>query len=174
MRRIAMIIGHDDLPEKGELSEQELAEMFAALSNPRCDRLRDLSRALRGKQVEGTECGNSGFLLRFADSTWLIAYMSGAVMEAEYGTGPADDSALERIAQNDYGSASQPLQAYLPYASEHCDCAAELRKCIGKIVTGLAIGPNSFNVCFPENRELDVTIVPVGDQLGYRVFWEQW
>jgi hypothetical protein len=78
------------------------------------------------------------------------------------------------INSQDYGNGYNPIPTNKMYSNEICDIKSEAAHSIGKQITGLSIGANCFNFCFPNNIELNTTIVPtVEGKPTLRVFWEQ-
>jgi hypothetical protein len=91
------------------------------------------------------------------------------------GNGELTESGIAFINSSESGDGSSPLAEDLPYADAVCDIATEIQQSHGKPITGLAIGENTFNFCFPEGKELETMLVHDPDKkLALRVFWEQW
>ena len=152
-----------------------LQQITAWTSSPYGKYLEELRTRIKGKTVSRTEAGHAGFLLCFPDDSWVLCYLEDAKLQWQTGTGAADNAALQKLCSDAVGDGFAPLRANLPYANETNDMAAEVALSLGKVVTGLAIGEDMFNICFPEGMELDATIHPDQDgKLALRVFWEQW
>jgi hypothetical protein len=165
---------HDELPEPGELSADDLHEVEVIRNSAYAQNLRELSSFIAGKTVIESEAGSSGFLLRFSDRTWSLCFVEGARLSWKVGQDPTPQDRLKLMCA-DHADGTDPLDVNVPYADETCDVAAEVAKCHGEQVTGLAIGERTFNICFPAGRELETSIWQRSDgKLAFRVFWEQW
>lgn len=128
-----------------------------------------------GKTVVGTVQGTSGFILIFSDGSWVASYLQEGRLCWKLGEGDGFKTNSELINSKEYGDGYFPLPVNRPYANEICDIGAEINNAIGKNITGLSYGLNSFNFCFPEGKELETSILEVsGGKSVLRVFWEQW
>ena len=167
---------HHEKPEPSELPPEVAETITAWISSPYGKYLEQLRTQIKGKIVARTEAGNAGYLLQFTDESWVLCYLEdGTKLEWQTGTGEPDSAALQKLHSDFVGDGFAPHGADLPYANETNDKAAEVASSIGKAVTGLAIGSDTFNICFPEGMELDANLYPAQDgKPALRVFWEQW
>lgn len=166
--------GHDDPPDRGALTDEEFGPVIEAITGSDYFlQVEALGPVVVGKVVRGSESGPGGFVLRFADETWVAVFVADECLQYVVGEGalsPEVSRALHGAAADGRG----PLAVDLPYADEPCDLAAELVRCHGQAVVGLAIGSRTFNFCFPGDHELETMIVPTDGGPALRVFWEQW
>lgn len=167
---------HKDKPEIASHIPDELIEVKKRLfASGYYQHILPLRERLKGKLVSSSQAGRSGYLVYFEDGTWLICYLKTSQVHWIMGAGQPITAQLALIHEAAAGDGSEPLTANLPCADESCDIASEVRNAHGQRVTGIAIGENSFNLCFPDGMELDTTVVPTPDgRKAIRVFWEQW
>lgn len=137
--------------------------------------IQELSPMVKGKIVKDSMVGNAGFILVFTDNTLVISYLKQEKLYYKY----IEDSLLDEdralIKSENYGDGFAPLEIDIPYANQICDLASEIANVHNKPITGLSIGENAFNFCFPNGLELETMIVPDKDnKITLRVFWEQW
>jgi hypothetical protein len=166
---------HDERPQHGDLPEAEMNRALARVSGSYGQHVHALLNDIHGKVVDRTSVGRSGYCLEFKDGSWVICYLSSAVLE--WRTGPGAPSAVDRALMDSphAGDGRGPLPVEHPYADEVCDLEAEVARAAGQPVTGVAVGETSFNLCFPDGRELDATVLSDPDgRPVLRVFWEQW
>src|SRR5262245_37134744 len=166
---------HDQKPEQGDLPDDVVERAFGHLSRSYGQRLQLLLNEIKGKVVSQTSAGRSGYCLEFDDGSWIICHLPRFVLEWRTGSGlpTPDDRAL--MDNPDAGEGREPLAIDYPYANEICDLDAQVRRCVGQAVSALAVGENSFNICFPDGHELDATVLRDSEgRAVLRVFWEQW
>jgi hypothetical protein len=167
-------MNHDQFPIQGDLTAELIRRVQEQRDSPYTRYAHDLLAIARDKCVRASQTGRSGYLLRFADGTWVVCFLAEVQLKWHAGAGnPADE--FVALLDSHTGDGRSRLTIDRPYADEECDMAAEVAKAHGQPITGIAIGSNSFNLVFPKNRELDATIIP--DRRGHmalRVFWEQW
>ncbi len=165
---------HDRRPKQGSLSELELKQITKRLSGAYSEYIKALSEEIKGKTVCSVVGGRSGYMLTFTDETWIVCYLSENIMDWMTGSGSALKE-MQVINANGARDCSAPIESFAPYADEYCDISTEIKNAIGQQVTGVAIGEDSFNLCFPDNMELDAMVIHEPDgSVGLRVFWEQW
>ena len=161
--------------QSSELDDLLRAKMKAISSSAYYEHVLQLKQWVIGKIVTHTKAGASGFILFFTDNTWVIAFLQDRKLQWKRGQSEIHDELLHLLNSDEYGEGSQPLSVNLPYASQTCDINNEISKANGKEITGIAIGEEDFNFCFPDGLELDANIVPMGSEVyALRVFWEQW
>ena len=167
---------HGDKPETAaEVPSEVLAATQRILNSEYSRSLAPLVTFVRGKVVVGSTAGTSGFALRFTDGTWAASYLDGAGLAYAVGEGGPPGPLSDLLNSPEFGDASDPLRLDRPYSGERCDIVAEVAKCHGQRVTGLAQGEDCFNFCFPDGMELDTHLVHDREgRLSLRVFWEQW
>lgn len=166
---------HDQKPERADLPDDVTERALGHLNSSYGQRLQLLLNEIEGKVVTRTSAGRSGYCLEFDDRSWIICHLSRFVLEWRTGTGlpTSDDCAL--MDNPDAGEGREPLSIDHPYADEVCDLAAQVARCVGQPVSAVAVGENSFNLCFPDGHELDATVQRDSDgRAVLRVFWEQW
>jgi hypothetical protein len=167
---------HDEAPELGDLSGEDLKRRLEQLSaSDYFSYVESLKERVVGKKVIATSAGRSGFLLYLNDGSSVLSFLGDGKLNWRVGSGEPDAADLALMNAPNLGDGRNPLTVDLPYADEGCDLAAEIANAHGKPVTNLAIGENSYNFCFPEGRELEAMLVPDSEgRLALRVFWEQW
>jgi len=166
-----MSLKKDKKPIKVEIKEDELQELVKKITETTYfDYVKPLTKFIKGKTVNNSYAGISGFILVFSDSSFLICYLKDDFLKWQYSEKQLESIDLEKIKNNDYHDVSSPLKINYPYSDEDCDIEKELKNSYGKTITGVAIGEISFNLCFPNGKELETMIV----ENGLRVFWEQW
>ena len=137
---------------------------------------------VKGKTVERTLAGKSGFALFFDDGSWVASYLDRGAPRFqrrtvlwEVGTDTIPGDTMSRINSTPADKADGRIPANGPYAGETCDFEKELARAVGSMVHGVMIGSDCYSFCFTEGRELETWIVP--DRNGkamLSVFWEQW
>jgi hypothetical protein len=134
--------------------------------------LKDL---VQGKTVLSTKSGTSGFMLFFADKTWIVSYLCEDQLTWQVREDNLPDELYSLMNSSEYGDGYKPLLIDKPYAKVICDISAEIAHAEGSTITTVSFGANCFNFCFPGGMELDTSIVPTaGGKKALRVFWEQW
>lgn len=167
---------HDEYPEyDGELTEEQIRLIEQIMESPYAKHIQELREHIDGKVVSSSVAGRSGYMLEFEDGYFLICFLSENIMDWRVGHGKPSSSDLNLINQEHAGDGYAPLSVDVIYADEHCDITSEVAKSHDQPITGIAIGQNSFNLCFPGGRELGSMLVPDScGKLALRVFWEQW
>ena len=169
---------HSEKPfevQSSEFDETLRAKMKEILSSPYYEYVLPLKQWVVGKPVAHTQAGTSAFVLFFTDNDWVVAYLQNKKLHWERGQGELRNELLPLLNSSEYGDGLQALSVNLPYASQICDIGAEIAKAHGKEVTGVVIGEEDFNFCFPAGLELDANIMPTAsEKYALRVFWEQW
>jgi hypothetical protein len=159
-------------PEDEALVSDKLKEIMASQYSRYISSLRD---KVVGKTVVQTTTGNSGFILSFSDTSWVIVYLEGMQLRWQYGKGSNFKTFEKYINSPEYGNGYDPIPINRMYANEICDIKVEIAHANGKEIKGLSIGANCFNFCFPDGMELDTSIVPTSEGMyALRVFWERW
>jgi len=134
-----------------------------------------LTPMIKGKVVQNSIAGNSGFILIFTDNTSVISYLKKEKLYYKYIETVLSDGDRALIKSDDYGDGFAPLDVDIPYANVICNLASEISNAHGKTITGFSTGEDSFNFCFPNGMELETMLVPDKDnRIALRVFWEQW
>ena len=167
---------HTDKPQPSPESEQTLQNEAEKLQRSEYARyLEPLQAAVQGKKVVSSRAGKSGFLLAFADGSWVATYLVADRLTYELGIGTPTAANLAQLSSPSAGDASAPLTYNRPYAGGPCDIPIQVAHSHGHAIEGLACGAACFNFCFPSGMELDTSIVtdPEGRK-ALRVFWEQW
>lgn len=137
--------------------------------------LRPLYSQVVGKTVARTVPGTSGFMLTFSDASWVMVYLEEMQLHWRCEHGNVTEIPSDLINSSECGDGRNPIPANRPYAKENCDISAEISHATGKTITGLSIGSNCFNFCFPDGLELETSIVQTSEgKPALRVFWEQW
>src|SRR5512132_444919 len=149
---------HDKKPTRGTMSPAELQSVTERLEFSYSSHVRALASRAKDRRVAETDAGRSGYLLRFADGSGVVVLVAGARLDWKWLDGPLEPSDLSLLHQPGTGDARVSRPADGPYASQLCDLPAEVARCIGQPVTGVAIGEDTFNLCFPEDRELDAML----------------
>lgn len=169
---------HDEKPTRVEATPREVIEALERIEkSPYSARIRALGRALRGKIVASSLAERGGYLLSFQDGSWVACFLDPAEekMDFRQGEGAPPPELRTLLDPPGIGDGALPLGIEAPYADEACPMARELRESHGKPVTGVSIGEDSFNLCFPEQRELDAMVLrDRRGRLVLRIFWEQW
>jgi len=169
---------HSEKPfqvQSSEIDDMLRAKMKAISSSSYYESVLPLKQWAVGKTVTHTRAGTSGFVLFFRDNDWVIVYLQNRKLHWERGQGEFRDEFLPLLNSAEYGDGFHPLSVDLPYANQSCDILIEISKALGKEITGIAIGEEDFNFCFPDGLELDANIVPTSSgKFALRVFWEQW
>jgi hypothetical protein len=169
---------HSEKPlqvQSSEFDEMLRAKMKEISSSSYYEYVFQLKQWVIGKTVAHSQTGTSGFVLFFTDNDWVISYLQDRKLHWERGEGEFRNELLPLLNSSKHGDGSQPLSVNLPYASQTCDMGVEVAKAHGKEITGVAIGEEDFNFCFPDGLELDANIVPTtSERYALRVFWEQW
>ena len=170
------VMTHDAPPQ---IAEQVPAEVLSKgkmlLSSAYYQHVKELNQHVVGRTVKRTAAGTSGFCLYLDNGKWVIAHLAEDGFRWKLGenTPTSVDSGL--INSVSCGDASRPLGDDRPYGDQACDFSAEVNKAVGKPITGLSYGDQCFGFCFPEGRELDVTLRrDANGKQAYRVYWEQW
>jgi hypothetical protein len=167
---------HHKEPHKDkELPKELLSLVEKVMHSPYVSAIQKQVNEIKGRVVESTVGGTSGYLLTLRDGSFVIIHLSGDKMDIHSGRGTPREEEMALINSKDCGDASGPLAVNLPYADESCSISHEVSQCRGMAIEGVSLGENTFNLCFPEGWELDASIVP--DPKGkkaLRVFWEQW
>jgi len=157
---------HDEKPEKGDLPTAEIEKAMAQISSPYGQRVRALLEEIEGKVVARTSTGRSGYCLEFTDGSWVVCYLAESLLDWRTGPLPLPQGARDLMHNSSAGDARGPLTIDRPYASEVCDLEFQVAHAIGQSVSGIAVGDNSFNLCFPDGHELDATVVSPGSYLS--------
>jgi hypothetical protein len=166
---------HDEKPTAGDNPDDLRLEIDRLRESRYYEYVCALAPLVTGKIVRETTAGSSGYVVRFDDGGWAASYLDESMLRYDTGTGAIPRPTLARINSGRAGDGSGPISADLPYSDQPCDLCAELAKCEGKEVVGLAYGANSYSLCFPEGRELEAIVVTADDgRPALRVFWEQW
>lgn len=165
---------HDDPPEPSTLTDAELAPMLGFMNSEYYHYVEALNPAVKGKVVRSSEAGAGGFVLRFADETWVVVFLTDGRMRYTVGDGAVPEEVSRALHSTEAADGRAPLTVDLPYADETCDLAAALARCHGQAINGLAIGAQCFNFCFPGGYELGTMVVPTARGPALRVFWERW
>jgi len=138
-------------------------------------RIQQLSFLVKGKIVADSIVGNSGFILILDDNSSVVSFLDDDKLFYKYIENEVSQKDRDLIYSNHYGDGKSPLNIDIPYANQICDLASEIANAHNQPITGLSIGENAFNFCFPNGKELETMIVPDKDRkITLRVFWEQW
>ena len=167
---------HDQKPETVDEIPEDLRKRVDELTSSDYYRyVEGLVRLVQGRVVEASSSGKSGFLLRFSDGDWVAAYLRAGCLAWDIGAGAIPERIPKQLDQVHSVNALGPLGIDRSYADEVCDISSEVANCHGLEITGIAVGEDTFNFCFPDGMELDTMIVFDGrGRPGLRVFWEQW
>jgi hypothetical protein len=171
----SQIMKHHQKPEIAKLPKnfQEMSEKI--LKSDYYAYVARLTKIVKGRTVKDSFPGRSGFILFLDNGDWIASFLHDDKMMYEMGSGKPGGNIYKKLNSKTYGDASEPLSVDLPYSDEECDIASELKNSHGKPITGLSIGEDSFNFCFPKGMELEAMLVPdETDRTALRVFWEQW
>jgi len=161
----------------GALPDEVVETMIGNLDPDYVTAIQNLGEKMDGKVVADSSAGHSGYLLRFTDGTWLVAWLDPALsrMQASTGVGDPPPDVVAQLSNPTIPDASAPLGVDRPYATEPNDIATEARRVLGQPITGVAIGARAFSLCFPNDTELEGTVFQNADGLFVlRVFFEQW
>jgi hypothetical protein len=171
-----MPLDHDQPPQQADEPHPEVLRKLQELqASPYVSYVKPLKDKVAGRMVVRTEAGHSGFVLYFDDESWVLCHLEGDELRWRVGSGvmpPADQSLMTAPL---FGDASLPVGDEIPYGTEPCNIAAEIANAVGQQISTLAFGERCFNFCFPNGRELEVTLLK--DRQGkqaFRVYWEQW
>jgi hypothetical protein len=168
---------HGTAPTNATVPDHVLKAVMSRRQSEYSEGVKHLGDQLRGRVVTESSGGHSGYLLRFADGAWVAVWLEPSLSRMEHSTGAGDPPAevVARLSNPVVASASAPLDIDLPYASEDNDISAEASHTHGKPITGVAIGEQDFSLCFPDDMELEGTVLQDGrGRLVLRVFYEQW
>ncbi len=166
---------HDEKPGTGDLPPAEIEKLMARMNSSYGQRVRAIREEIKGKIVARTSTGRSGYCLEFTDGSWVVCYLAESLLDWHAGPGPLPQGARDLMHDPKAGDVRGPLAVNRPYASEVCDLEYQVAQAIGQSVSGIAVGDDSFNLCFPDGHELDASVVADATGLpGLRVFWEQW
>ena len=169
---------HSEKPfevQSTEFDETLRAKMKDILSSSYYEYVLQLKQLVIGKTVARTQAGISGFVLFFTDNNWVVVYLQNKKLCWKHGQGELHNELLPILDSSEYGDGLQPLSVNLPYADQTCDIGIEISRAHGREITGVAIGEEDFNFCFPDGLELDANIVPTSsERYALRVYWEQW
>jgi hypothetical protein len=167
---------HTDRPQNApEVPPEALEAMRRIQASGYGEEVRRFVEPLRGKVVESSRAGPGGFLVQFVDGTWAAAFVRGRRLRGEAGAGQVPSSLLDALEGRECGDPGAPVGSAVPYGEEGCDIAREVSNCHGQAVTGVAIGEDTFNLCFPAGMELDASIArDASGRAVLRVYWEQW
>lgn len=170
------VMRHDEPPQKAkDLSLEALSKIEAIQKSPYYQHTKELKQHVVGKVVTKTEAGTSGFVLYLDNGKWVLAHLSGNEFTWKIGDGSLAETDKKLMMSTMFGDASALIKDNVPYADQPCSFSAEVNNAVGKKITGLSYGDRCFNFCFPEGRELDVTLrQDAQNRLAYRVYWEQW
>ena len=148
------MLSHDEKPERGDLTKEDLQRILEMTDSPYHKHIQNLENHVVGRTVLSSAVGISGFLLYLDDGSWVLSFVDGAKLNWRVGSGepPADDLKLLNV--ESYGNGRNPLDVNLPYADEVCGIEAEVAEAHGKSIVGLAIGENNSNFCFPISANL--------------------
>ncbi len=140
-------------------TEAELeAKLRELKSSPYARYAGALAKKVSGKTVEDAVGGTSGFVLQFTDKSWVAIYLENGELHYWYGEGECPRALAEIINSSDCGKVGE--------------IGPEVANTRGNTIIGLSIGLNCFNLCFAENRELDMFIAPAeGSKPGLKVGW---
>lgn len=137
--------------------------------------VKKLTNFVKGHIVQNSVAGNSGFILFLDNNSWVASFLRDEKVIYKCAKGQASDEDIKLIRPDEFGDASEPLKVDLPYSNKGCDMVSEISNSHGKKITGISIGEDSFNFCFPGRLELETMLVPdKKGKLALRVFWEQW
>lgn len=169
---------HKTKPQNASVSPELEAMLTAKIGeiqeSPYFSYALSLTDKVKGKAINHTVAGTSGFILHFSDSSWVAAYLEKAELRWRLGNNDSYKELSDLINSSEYGNGYNPLNVDVMYANEKCNIPAQLKNSHGKTVTGLSVGANCFNFCFPDGNELNTTIVPTSEgKVALRVFWEQ-
>ena len=169
---------HMDKPKNAAQSPEVQAMLAAKIKELKESSYASYVTALKeniiGKTVIDALTGTSGFILIFTDKTWVAAFLEETQLRWQTGSGDGYNTLNHLINSPEYGNGFNPIPIDKMYANQKCDIQAEVAHSIGQKITGLAIGANCFNFCFPDGLELNTTIVPTSEgKPALRVFWEQ-
>jgi hypothetical protein len=148
---------HGTAPTIGTVPDDVLQAVNARRQSEYSIGVKHLGDQLRGRVVTESIGGHSGYLLRFADGTWVAVWLEPSLSRMAHSIGAGDPPAevVALLSNPVVASASAPLDMDLPYASEDNDISAEARHTHGKPITGVAIGEQDFSLCFPGDMELE-------------------
>jgi hypothetical protein len=114
-------------------------------------------------------------MLELDNSSYLVAYLEQDALRWRHASGKPSATDFALLASPLYADGSEPVPRDLPYASQRCDLATEVRKAHGQRIQTLSTGDDTFNPAFADGHELDAMIVTAADgRRALRVFWEQW
>ncbi|CAN5838229.1 hypothetical protein BH20ACI4_BH20ACI4_23440 [soil metagenome] len=167
---------HYEKPEIADLSDDEFQEMIERLTSSDYHKyVSKLIPLIKGKVVESSVSGNSGFLLKFTDNFWAICFLENEQLLWKFGENDFPKDFLELINNEKFGDGRKEFSEDLPYSDEKCFMEREIAKTFGKEIWTLAIGERNFSFCFPKGMELSAMLFPDDTgKLTLRVFWEQW
>ena len=167
---------HSTAPQEADSIPPDVLAMIERLQASDYSRsLGPLRILVAGRAVVNSEAGNSGYAVHLDDGQWVMCFLRDGRLEWESGVGSVPENRRSLLDSADYGDGTPPLHYDYPYAAEPCDLAAEVAKSHGQTIDGIAIGENSFNLCFVDGHEIDATVVTLADGgTALRVFWEQW
>ena len=173
----AQVAKHDEKPRKVTEPPFDSGEMATRLlGTPYGQKLQKLRESVRGKVVESSLIGTSGYALAFTDGSWLAIFVDPTNQNLNFKEGNGALEATRSLFEHPdvvHGSAPQAVVA--PYADEPCDLPAEVTKAHGQCVRTVAFGENDFNLVFPGGMELENHVLRLKDgRFTLRVFWEQW
>ena len=83
-------ISHGTAPTEGTLPDDVLQAVISSQQSDYSDGLRHLGDQLRGRVVTESSGGHSGYLLRFADGTWVAVWLEPSLSRLEHSTGTGD------------------------------------------------------------------------------------
>ena len=167
---------HYEKPEISDMSESEFADIIERLTSSDYHRyVSELIRLTKGKVVESSLSGNSGFQLNFTDNSWVVCYLETEQLLWKFGENEFPEEYLVLINNESYGDGENELLENLPYSDEKCFLDQEIAKSYGKEITTIAIGERNFSFCFPKGMELSAMLFPDNKgKIALRVFWERW
>ncbi len=167
---------HDDQADATDDAFGEAQEIVDRVrESPYFQHVRRLADRVSGKQVDSSSAGRSGFLLRFADDTWVTCYVADEQVQWAGGPGEPSDSDLAVIEPDPAGAPSTQIGEDRAQVGAPCNIAAQVCQSHGKTVTRVGIGDDCFSLCFPDGCELAMTIaLDENGRPSLRIAWEEW
>jgi hypothetical protein len=167
---------HDEKPQQSTGKNKDIeAEVAEIMASSYVESVRPLNGKLQDRVIRTSQGGRTGYILWFDDGSYLVAYLADSQLRWKVGTGDPSPVDASLIHSPQHPDVSGPQKVERPYADEKSDIASEVAKAHGKTVKGIAVGKDTFNLCFSDGHEIDATLMPSADgRKGLRVFWEQW